>query len=383
MGNLNSDLYAFYGADLNSGNFGSGFPILPKTVEEQSKLDPYFFQYAKHPWNLNNMPIDPKSAFSHLEANISGMTIPWVYVGMCFSLFCWHVEDHWTYSINYMHEGETKVWYGIPERDAGKFDKFMQSLAPESFVESKDLLHHMNTMIHPEILRENGIEVFTVHQNIGEIVITFPRAYHAGFNAGYNVAEAVNFAPYDWLQAGRRCLSNYAKVGRGCVFSHDLLVFNMAKQRHKLDQKMFNAVVMEYRAILNRETYYRKCLKERGFQFKMCPVNLADIVTNEDFRSCVKCNTLLYSSAIICKHMKAACPMHYNGLCKECPESQYRFGYSEDMISLKKTFNKFYLPLDIETYEELCVNLLKAVKNGKIKCKFIYFLYKLNVLTFS
>ncbi len=61
--------------------------------------------YINSGWNLNNLPVLEQSVLRHINADISGMKIPWCYVGMCFSCFCWHNEDHWSYSINYLH------WY--------------------------------------------------------------------------------------------------------------------------------------------------------------------------------------------------------------------------------------------------------------------------------
>ena len=37
------------------------------------------------------------------------MMVPWLYVGSCLSAFCWHVEDHALYSVNYLHMGAPKV----------------------------------------------------------------------------------------------------------------------------------------------------------------------------------------------------------------------------------------------------------------------------------
>jgi hypothetical protein len=57
-------------------------------------------------------------------------------------------------------------------------------------------------MISPYLLkqRDPDLIIHKIQQNQGEFVITLSGAYHAGFNWGFNVAEAVNFATSHWLK---------------------------------------------------------------------------------------------------------------------------------------------------------------------------------------
>ena len=111
-------------------------------------------------------------------------------------------QDHYTYSINYskllngghaaeqahrifsVHWGETKTWYSIPGSDAEKFEAAIKKEAPDLFEAQPDLLFQLVTLMNPQRIQDAGVNVFACNQRAGEFVVTFPKAYHAGFNHG-------------------------------------------------------------------------------------------------------------------------------------------------------------------------------------------------------
>ncbi|PKI37517.1 lysine-specific demethylase JMJ18-like [Punica granatum] len=219
------EVEVYYGADLETGTFGSGFPKSTSTSTDGDSD-----KYVKSGWNLNNFPRLPGSVLSFEESHISGVLVPWLYVGMCFSSFCWHVEDHHLYSLNYLHFGDAKVWYGVPGSHATKLERVMRKHLPDLFEEQPHLLNELVTQLSPSILKAEGVPVYRAVQCSGEFVLTFPRAYHAGFNCGFNCAEAVNVAPVDWLEHGQNAVELYSKQCRKTSISHDKLLFISARR---------------------------------------------------------------------------------------------------------------------------------------------------------
>ena len=244
-----------YGADIHSTAHGSGFPTI-----ERNPRNPY----ALDPWNLNILPLHQDSLFRHTKSDISGMTVPWLYVGMCFSTFCWHNEDHYAYSANYQHFGATKTWYGIPGEDAEKFEEAMRKAVPDLFEQQPDLLFQLVTLLEPSELRKAGVRVYALDQRAGQFVVTFPQAYHAGFNHGFNFNEAVNFAPADWEPFGRAGVDRLRDFRRHPCFSHDeLLLAASAATGKDLSIKTAKWLAPALQAIVEREKARREGFEAR------------------------------------------------------------------------------------------------------------------------
>ncbi|CAN8245793.1 unnamed protein product [Cochlearia groenlandica] len=182
-------------------------------------------------WNLNKVSRLPKSTLRLLETSIPGVTEPMLYIGMLFSMFAWHVEDHYLYSINYQHCGASKTWYGIPGSAALEFEKVVQECVYNDDICSIngedgafDVLLGKTTIFSPKILLDHDVPVYKAVQKPGEFVVTFPRAYHAGFSHGFNCGEAVNFAMGDWFPFGAIASCRYAHLNRVPVLPHEELI---------------------------------------------------------------------------------------------------------------------------------------------------------------
>ncbi|RKP09517.1 JmjC domain, hydroxylase-domain-containing protein, partial [Thamnocephalis sphaerospora] len=286
-----------YGADLHSSQHGSGFSRSDRQPDDA---------YVNDPWNLNQLATHTPSLFKYIRQGISGMMVPWLYVGMCFSTFCWHNEDHYTYSVNYMHWGEAKTWYGIPGMDALKFEAAMRRVIPELFEQQPDLLFHLVTLLSPSQLTDQGVRVYTLDQRPGDFIITFPQSYHSGFNQGFNLAEAVNFATPDWCEYGIECAMRYKTYRKPPVFSHDELMMTVAKHDHSRETAAWlQCALAELR---DRE------LRERQWLRDLAP-GLGQVVDArerpEEEKQCCYCHTYAYVSWVRCMcSARTACLDH-------------------------------------------------------------------------
>jgi [histone H3]-trimethyl-L-lysine9/36 demethylase len=167
-----------YAGDINVSLFGNG---------------------PAHSWNLNRL----NSLLQSVGQHYGGVTDSMCYMGQYRSMFACHIEDMDLYSINYLHTGLPKSWYSISPSQRSHFEQIATALYPEEAAECPNFLRHKNKVFSKKFLEDNGIRVHTVVQLPGEYVVTMPGAYHFGFNHGYNIAEATNFATPRWFDIGR------------------------------------------------------------------------------------------------------------------------------------------------------------------------------------
>lgn len=186
------------------------------------------WKLSNSPWNLQVIARSPGSLTRFMPDDIPGVTSPMVYIGMLFSWFAWHVEDHELHSMNFLHTGSSKTWYSVPGDYALAFEEAIRTEAYEGNIDrlaALSLLGEKTTLLSPELIIESGIPCCRLVQNPGEFVVTFPRAYHVGFSHGFNCGEAANFGTPQWLQVAKEAAVRRAAMNYLPMLSHQQLLY--------------------------------------------------------------------------------------------------------------------------------------------------------------
>ncbi|CAH2100635.1 unnamed protein product [Euphydryas editha] len=170
-------------------------------------------------WNINHLGTILDFVNSDYGIEIDGVNTAYLYFGMWKTTFAWHTEDMDLYSINYLHFGEPKTWYAIPPEHGKRFERIASGFFPTAAKTCQAFLRHKMTLISPQILKQYSVPINKITQEAGEIMITFPYGYHAGFNHGFNCAESTNFAAPRWVEYGKRAMQ--------CTCSNDMVKISM------------------------------------------------------------------------------------------------------------------------------------------------------------
>ncbi|KAL6576359.1 hypothetical protein OROHE_000140 [Orobanche hederae] len=182
-------------------------------------------------WNMRRVSRENLSLLRFMKEEISGVTSPMVYVAMMFSWFAWHVEDHDLHSMNYLHMGAGKTWYGVPREAAVAFEEVIREHGYGGEINplvTFATLGQKTTVMSPEVLLSAGVPCCRLVQNAGEFVVTFPRAYHSGFSHGFNCGEAANIATPEWLRFAREAAIRRAAINCPPMVSHFQLLYDLA-----------------------------------------------------------------------------------------------------------------------------------------------------------
>jgi jumonji domain-containing protein 2 len=182
----------------NIGLYAAGLNISLMDEDPQvlniMKLDNLFNRYNEH----------AKTKKSQSQIHFPDVTNSYMYIGMWNTVFPWHTEDNNLYSMSYLNSGESKIWYVIPPAFGTMFDDLVNILYKTDDENWPALLRQKYIYLDPRILRSHGIPCIKVEHKVNEFLVLFPHAYHMGFNTGFNIAEAKNFATKNWVSYGKK-----------------------------------------------------------------------------------------------------------------------------------------------------------------------------------
>ena len=130
------------------------------------------------------------------------------------TVFGMRIADLGAYLLNYIHDGAPQIWTVVRPTEHKKLEETLHGfLHPSKSVgegtgiaiprpkfppKCDNFLRHNPLYVPEETLKHDDIEYTKVIQYLGEMVITFPFAYHQAYNTGANIAESMAYASDRW-----------------------------------------------------------------------------------------------------------------------------------------------------------------------------------------
>lgn len=153
----------------------------------------------------------PGNVMFDSKCKIVGIHTPFFYFGAAHTLFALHAEDYNAMSLNYHHFGADKIWRVVSPRCYHVVEDFVAarllSVAAAATARNgrrlpdrrcSQFVRHASIYLPGETLKAAGARSIQFRQRPGELVITWPLAYHEGYNEGLNINEACGYGHKSW-----------------------------------------------------------------------------------------------------------------------------------------------------------------------------------------
>ncbi|CAD8120268.1 unnamed protein product [Paramecium sonneborni] len=312
-----------YAADLLATKYATGF--------QEGQLG-----------NLSSINKNCNSIFQVLQQKneMSGISVPWLYLGMKYANFCWHKEDLNLNSLNYMHAGAPKTWYAIPPNHSEKFLQYFNKKYENQRIQNPRLLYDLVCQISPVELNQQQIQILRTEQHPGELIITLGATYHAGFSHGFNCSEAVNVAPTQWLDEFDRASTEYRMDGNLKKISFPLewlltKVVLMADQV-QFTQSSWIKLLEKFKIIIHSEIANRNTILALYEQVKT--VEFTNQLEKYDRNVCKICSNYMFYSYIFCgKCLKKGCIAHQSVCACSNPKISLYIRYNSEELQTMLT----------------------------------------------
>jgi len=131
------------------------------------------------------LPFLPNSLLNNHSYNFRDIDtfISHLDIGMCFNYKPWSYTNYFTYFIDYIHEGDSRLWYIIPPSEISKVEKLIK----EQKIKNSNNDTNSQLFISPKIFLEHDIKLQSIIQEKGEFLVIYPQSYYCYFDFGVNI----------------------------------------------------------------------------------------------------------------------------------------------------------------------------------------------------